>query len=122
MNLHANAALSLNGRRQLARRVVDQGWTLTRAASVAGVSVRCARKWAGRYRLEGGPSGASCVPTSSSADISLGVDALGSAYLGGVSLRTLGQAGRVVEHRHGTLARADAMFRSPVLPWCTTWF
>jgi transposase InsO family protein len=30
--------------------VVDQGWTLTAAASAAGVSVRCARKWVGRYR------------------------------------------------------------------------
>ena len=53
MRLHANAALSLNGRRQLARRVVDQGWTLAQAAAAAEVSVRCARKWAGRYRLEG---------------------------------------------------------------------
>ena len=53
MKLHANAALSLNRRRQLARRVVDQGWTLTEAAAAAEVSVRCARKWAGRYRLEG---------------------------------------------------------------------
>jgi transposase InsO family protein len=53
MKLHANAALSLNGRRQLARRVVDQGWTLVEAAAAAEVSVRCARKWAGRYRLEG---------------------------------------------------------------------
>jgi transposase InsO family protein/transposase len=53
MKLHANAALSLNGRRQLARRVVDEGWTLVEAAGAAEVSVRCARKWAGRYRLEG---------------------------------------------------------------------
>ena len=29
------------------------GWTLTAAAEAAGVSVRCARKWVGRYRLEG---------------------------------------------------------------------
>ena len=50
MNLHANAALSWSGRRRLARRVVEQGWTLTAAAEAAGVSVRCARKWVGRYR------------------------------------------------------------------------
>ena len=50
MDLHGNAALSWSGRRELARRVVDQGWTLTAAAEAAGVSVRCARKWAGRYR------------------------------------------------------------------------
>jgi predicted acetyltransferase len=76
----------------------------------------------GRYQLDGGPFGASCTGTTSSADLSLGVDALGSAYLGGVSLRTLAQAGRVVEHRGGALDRADAMFRSPVTPWCATWF
>jgi transposase InsO family protein len=50
MDLHGNAALSWSGRRELARRVVDQGWTLTAAAEAAGVSVRCARKWVGRYR------------------------------------------------------------------------
>jgi transposase InsO family protein len=50
MDLHANAALSWSGRRELARRVVDEGWTLTAAAEAAGVSVRCARKWVGRYR------------------------------------------------------------------------
>jgi transposase InsO family protein len=50
MDLHANAALSWSGRRELARRVVDQGWTVKAAAEAAGVSVRCARKWAGRYR------------------------------------------------------------------------
>src|SRR5215211_2739197 len=53
MKLHRNAALSWRGRRQLAQRVVEQGWTLKAAAEAAGVSVRCCRKWAGRYRLEG---------------------------------------------------------------------
>jgi len=37
----------------LARRVVVEGWTLAAAAEAAGVSVRCARKWAGRYRDQG---------------------------------------------------------------------
>jgi transposase InsO family protein len=53
MNLHANAALSWNGRRRLCECVVADGWTLVAAAAAAGVSVRCARKWVGRYRLEG---------------------------------------------------------------------
>jgi hypothetical protein len=53
MRLHGNAALSWSGRRRLAERVVVEGWTLTAAADAAGVSLRCARKWAGRYRLEG---------------------------------------------------------------------
>jgi transposase InsO family protein len=50
MDLHGNAALSWSGRRELARRVVDQGWTVKAAADAAGVSLRCARKWVGRYR------------------------------------------------------------------------
>ena len=53
MKLHRNAALSWSGRRVVARRVIDQGWTLRRAAEAAGVSVRCARKWVGRYRSDG---------------------------------------------------------------------
>ena len=53
MKLHANAALSWNGRRLLCERVLVGGWTLTAAAEAAGVSVRCARKWVGRYRVEG---------------------------------------------------------------------
>jgi transposase InsO family protein len=53
MELHANAALSLNKRRLLAERVVDRQWTLTKAAAAAEVSVRCARKWVRRYRAEG---------------------------------------------------------------------
>ena len=46
-----NAALSWSGRRRLAEPVVGEGWTLAAAAAAAGVSVRCARKWVGRYRL-----------------------------------------------------------------------
>jgi transposase InsO family protein len=53
MELHANAALSWRGRRLLAERVHVDRWTLTAAAEAAGVSVRCARKWVGRYRVEG---------------------------------------------------------------------
>jgi transposase InsO family protein len=53
MKLHRNAALSWSGRRLLAGRVLEQGWALTAAAEAAGVSVRCARKWVSRYRLEG---------------------------------------------------------------------
>ena len=53
MNLHANAALSLNKRRLLCERVVVDRWTVTEAAEAAEVSVRCARKWVGRYRSDG---------------------------------------------------------------------
>jgi hypothetical protein len=56
MNLHANAALSLNRRRQLCRRVVEERWTISRAALAAEVSVRCARKWVVKKlgRIQGG--------------------------------------------------------------------
>ncbi len=53
MKLHRNAALSWNGRRQLAVRVVEQGSTVAAAAEAFGVSVRCARKWVGRYKAAG---------------------------------------------------------------------
>ncbi|HET7047822.1 MAG TPA: leucine zipper domain-containing protein, partial [Solirubrobacteraceae bacterium] len=53
MKLYANAALSLKGRRELCRRVVAGERTLSEAAEAAEVSVRCARKWVGRYRVEG---------------------------------------------------------------------
>jgi transposase InsO family protein len=53
MKLHANAALSLNQRRRLGQRVVGEGWTLATAAEAAEVSVRCARKWVGRFRADG---------------------------------------------------------------------
>jgi predicted acetyltransferase len=76
----------------------------------------------GRYALDGGPAGATCVRSTESPGLTLAVDALGAVYLGGVSLPALGRAGRVTEHRPGTLATADAMFRSAVTPWCSTWF
>ena len=53
MKLHRNAALSWSGRRLLAVRVLEQEWTLMAAAEAAGVSVRCARKWVGRYKAAG---------------------------------------------------------------------
>src|SRR2546429_524257 len=44
MKLHRNAALTWRGRRELVRRVLVEGWTLTTAAAAAGISVRGARK------------------------------------------------------------------------------
>jgi transposase InsO family protein len=53
MKLHANAAITLNQRRRLARRVVEEGWSLAEAAAAAEVSERTAQKWSSRYRAEG---------------------------------------------------------------------
>jgi predicted acetyltransferase len=77
---------------------------------------------AGRFALDAGPDGASCAPTTRSADLTLSAGALGSVYLGGYPLRTLALAGLVDEHSAGAVDRADAMFRSAVAPWCSGWF
>src|SRR5436190_10514547 len=53
MQLHANAALSLNQRRRMVVRVVEDGWSLTKAAAAAEVSERTCSKWVARYRAEG---------------------------------------------------------------------
>ena len=53
MKLHANAALSLNKRRVLVHRVVEERWSLTKAAEAAEVSEPTARKWVARYLAEG---------------------------------------------------------------------
>jgi predicted acetyltransferase len=72
----------------------------------------------GTYVLEGGPQGGTCRPTGAEPDISMQVDDLAAAYLGGASFRMLASAGRVVERTPGTLTTVDAMFSSAVAPWC----
>jgi leucine-zipper of insertion element IS481 len=44
MRLHGNAALTPKQRLRLARRVVDEGWSLAEAAAAAEVSERTASK------------------------------------------------------------------------------
>jgi predicted acetyltransferase len=75
-----------------------------------------------RVKLDAGPSGAICVETDSSPDLTLDIAALGAAYLGGQSLRDATAATGVEEHRAGALADADAMFRTLDEPWCSTFF
>jgi transposase InsO family protein len=50
MTLHRNARTCPRSRRLIARRVLEQGWSLTAAAEAAGVSVATARKWVRRFR------------------------------------------------------------------------
>jgi predicted acetyltransferase len=77
---------------------------------------------AGRFRLEGGPDGATCKKDkSAAADITTSVEVLGSAYLGGVPWTTLAAAGRVTGTPEA-LRRADAMFASTQQPFCSTGF
>ena len=49
MKLHANARTCPKSRALIARRVLEQGWSLAAAAEAAGVSVVTARKWVRRF-------------------------------------------------------------------------
>jgi transposase InsO family protein len=53
---HANAALTPRARLRLARLIVEQGWSIPRAAERYDVSWKTAKKWADRYQVEG-PAG-----------------------------------------------------------------
>ncbi len=68
----------------------------------------------GRWKLEGGAA----ARTDDAADLSLPVQSLASAFLGGVSFAALARAGRVEELTDGALWRADALFRWDRHPWC----
>lgn len=72
---------------------------------------------AGRWRLSGGPRGASCARTRDPADLALSVADLAAVYLGGTSLAALGAAGLVTERRPGTLEAASVAFRGGLAPW-----
>lgn len=76
----------------------------------------------GRLRLDAGPTGATCSPTSRSPDLTVPIDALGAAYLGGTPWTLLAATGRVDEHTPGAAERARIMFSTPRAPWCTTGF
>jgi predicted acetyltransferase len=78
----------------------------------------------GRFRLSTGGigAGAECRPTNRVPDLVLDVDALGTAYLGGVSFTTLAAAGRIAGASRNALATADAMFSTGIAPYCSTMF
>jgi predicted acetyltransferase len=65
----------------------------------------------GRYRTDGTKSDAD-------ADLVLTAADLASAYLGGIDVSALAAAGRVAEQTPGAVARAVAMFRTPLPPFC----
>jgi len=73
---------------------------------------------AGRWRL--GARGAE--RTNSAAELALDVTGLGSVYLGGFSFADLARASRATELVAGACARADALFRTSVQPWCAEIF
>lgn len=75
----------------------------------------------GRWHLVGGPDGATCEQTDAPAQVTVPIESLGAAYLGGTSLATLAASGRV----SGDPTTVDAVatsFGSLTPPWCPTVF
>ncbi|MBZ9642535.1 GNAT family N-acetyltransferase [Streptomyces sp. PSKA30] len=76
----------------------------------------------GRYRLEASAAGASCAPTTQSADLTLDVGDLAALWLGDESAVRLATLGRVREARAGAARSADALLRTSRRPWCPDLF
>ncbi len=77
----------------------------------------------GLYELTADHGEASCRrSTHGPADVSLGVAALGSVLLGGVSFSRLADAGLVMERAPGAVARSDALFAVQPAPFSGTHF
>jgi transposase InsO family protein len=113
MKLHGNAALTPRQRLRLARRVVDQGWSLAEAAEAAEVSERTAREGVRRYRAEG-ERGLRDRPERVMIDN-------GSAYVSaafGLACRALGlKHCRTRPYRPQTNGKAERFIRTMLSEW-----
>lgn len=75
----------------------------------------------GRFRLDGGPDGAECGPTTDPADVRLSTQALASAYLGMPRIARLAWLGGV-EGDPDVVAALDTAFTTPMAPHCQVFF
>ena len=73
---------------------------------------------AGRYRLDAGPDGATCTPTTASPSLVLGPGELAALWLGGESAARLAALGRIDEQQTAAATTADLLFRTSRQPWC----
>lgn len=71
----------------------------------------------GRYRLRADGEDVRCERTGATADLRLSAAELGAAYLGGTTLASLAQAGRVTELTPGSLSRCSTAFRGEREPF-----
>ncbi|MFF3845963.1 GNAT family N-acetyltransferase [Streptomyces sp. NPDC002328] len=76
----------------------------------------------GRYLLDASADGASCTPTTRTADLTLDVAALATLWLGDEPATRLAALGRLGEERAGAAREADALLRTPGRPWCPDLF
>jgi predicted acetyltransferase len=72
---------------------------------------------AGRWEI-----GAQCRRTRADADVALDISNLASAYLGAFSFEQLAAARQARELRTGGIARASALFATPLPPYCPEGF
>ena len=75
----------------------------------------------GTYRLTVDGGVGACERVDGDADVAMDVGALGSLYLGGIGARGLAQVGRIAGSVEA-VGRLNAMFHSPVAPWCAEIF
>lgn len=73
---------------------------------------------AGRFHLDASPDGATCTPTTRTADLALDVRELGTLYLGDESALRLAALDRIEELTPGAAALADVVFRAGRRAWC----
>jgi predicted acetyltransferase len=106
-------------------RLLDVGTALSaRSYDVGGTIVlgiesdpMCPRN-EGSWRLDGGPAGAVCAPVSTTPDVMIDLQALGSLYLGGMSAALLASAGRIRGDRK-SVRLLSRMFRTDPEPFNT---
>ena len=111
---HPNAPLTPEGRRRLAVLVVEQGWTLQRAAERYQCSPATASRWAGRYRAGEPLTDRSSRPRHSPSRLARRTERRI------IALRVIRQWGphRIGYHLHlprSTVGRVLARYRMPLL-------
>jgi predicted acetyltransferase len=99
------------------RAVAERAYRSSASVTVEMLDDGC--PWnAGRWRWDVSPDGASCDRSTAAADVTLSARELGAAYLGGPTLRTLADAGRVDEHTPGAVAALSDALAGEVAPAC----
>jgi predicted acetyltransferase len=71
----------------------------------------------GSYRLQAGPEGAECAPTTDEPSVWLDLEDLSSGYMGHARFRELARSGRVAGDAASITALDSAFFWDPG-PWC----
>jgi GNAT superfamily N-acetyltransferase len=89
---------------------------------VVEVSDRSAPWNAGTWRIRVKDGTGEAVRTDDTAEVSLSVDALGAAYLGGANLAEMHRAGVVAEHRPGAVGELWRAFRTDISPYAARGF